>query len=209
MKEGATSPVLRARALEYLTLGWNACEAVVAIVSGMVAGSTALLGFGIDSLIESASGAAVLWRFWGDGRGEGREEVALRLVGASFLLLAGWVAWEAVSGLVAHEVPERSPVGIALAAASLVVMPLLARAKRKVAAEVGSRALAADSRQTDLCAYLSAVLLIGLFLNAVVGLWWADPVAALVMSPIIGREGLQALKGEACGDCHLDLHPSR
>jgi divalent metal cation (Fe/Co/Zn/Cd) transporter len=127
------------------------------------------------------------------------------LVGVSFLLLAVWVAWESLESLVAGEAPDQSLVGIVLAAASLLVMPILARAKRRVAIELGSRALAADSRQTDLCAYLSAILLLGLGLNALLGWWWADPVAALVMVPIIGREGYLALKGEECSDCRVSL----
>ncbi len=195
----------RGRRLEYLTLGWNLAEAVVAIGSGLLAGSTALLGFGVDSLIESASGAALLWRFFGEDGGEHREEMALRMVGISFLLLATWIGWEGLSTLLAREAPDESMVGIVLAALSLLVMPVLARAKRKVAAGLGSKALEADSRQTDLCAYLSALLLLGLGLNALFGWWWADPAAALAMVPIIVREGIQALRGEECADCRLDL----
>lgn len=193
------------RKLEYLTLGWNLVEAVVAIGSGLVAGSTALVGFGVDSLIESTSGAVLLWRLVGEGGGEEREAKALRLVGFSFLLLAIWVGWEGLSSLVGREVPDHSSVGIFLAIASLLIMPVLARAKRRVAVGLGSKALEADSRQTDLCAYLSAILLAGLALNALFGWWWADPAAALVMAPIIGAEGVRALRGEECSDCHLDL----
>jgi divalent metal cation (Fe/Co/Zn/Cd) transporter len=195
----------RGRRLEYLTLAWNAVEAVVAVGSGILAGSTALVGFGVDSLIESSSGAILLWRLWDSERGHGREELALRLVGASFLALAAWVAWDAVVSLLRVDGPEESRVGIALAAVSLVAMPLLARAKRRVARGLGSRALEADSRQTALCAYLSGILLVGLVLNAALGWWWADPLAGLAMVPIIGREGLVALQGERCTDCHLDL----
>jgi divalent metal cation (Fe/Co/Zn/Cd) transporter len=195
----------RGRRLEYLTIGWNLVEAFVAVGSGWVSGSTALVGFGIDSLIESLSGATLLWRLWGRGGGDHREDRALRLVGVSFFLLAAWVAWESVGTLWEREAPDESMVGIGLAAASLVVMPILARAKRRVAAGLGSKALKADSRQTDLCAYLSALLLIGLGLNALVGWWWADPVAALAMVPIITREGVFAFRGEECSDCHLDL----
>ena len=193
------------RRLEYLTLGWNLVEGVVAIVSGLFAGSTALLGFGVDSLIESSSGAALLWRLWGRDGGEHKEEMALRLVGISFLLLAAWVGWEAGSALLRREGPEESLVGIGLAALSLVVMPVLARAKRRVAAGLGSKALEADSRQTDLCAYLSALLLLGLGLNAAFGWWWADPLSALSMVPIISMEGVRALRGEQCADCHVAL----
>lgn len=191
----------RGRLLEVFTLGWNLLEAVIAITAGWLAGSTALVGFGFDSLIESTSGAALLWRLQDGETGHLREEKALRLVGASFLLLAAWVAWEAGSALWLREPPEVSWVGMALAAVSLVVMPILARAKRKVAGALDSRALAADSRQTDMCAYLSAILLGGLGLNALAGWWWADPVAALGMVPILAYEGIRALRGETC-ECH-------
>lgn len=195
----------RGRRLEFLTLGWNLVEAVVAVGSGLAAGSTALLGFGVDSLIESTSGAALLWRLSGPGGGDDREARTLRMVGVSFLLLAAWVGWEGASALMAREVPEESLTGIVLAALSLMVMPILARAKRRVALGLGSFALEADSRQTDLCAYLSAILLGGLLLNAWLGWWWADPVAALVMVPIIGREGILALQGKECAQCASDL----
>ena len=195
--------VARGLRLEYLTVGWNLCEGVIAVAAGAAAGSTALVGFGLDSFIESSSGAALIWRLRRatDGDERRRERVALRLVGASLLLLAAYVAADAVWSLVKREPPEASAVGVALAIVSLVAMPLLARAKRRVAARINSRALAADSRQTDICAYLSAVLLAGLALNAAFGWWWADPAAALVMTPIILKEGLGALRGEACGGC--------
>ena len=199
--------VRRGRALEYLTIGWNSLEGLIAIASGLFAGSIALVGFGVDSVIEVSSGAALLWRLHLDSseRRERAEQVALKLVGVSFLLLAAYVAFDAVKSLVYREVPEASYIGIALAALSLAVMPLLARAKRRVAAEIGSRALQADSRQTDICTYLSAILLGGLILNALLGWWWADPVAALIMVPIIVKEGVEALRGETCCDdvgCH-------
>lgn len=190
----------RGRRLEYLTIGWNLLEAVVAIGAGIIAGSAALVGFGFDSLIESTSGGALLWRLRSDDDSERRERIALKLVGASFLLLAAYVAFDAGKSLVLREPPEESYVGIGLAALSLVVMPLLARAKRRVAAGLNSRAMQADSRQTDICAYLSAILLGGLLLNALLGWWWADPVAALVMVPIIAKEGVEALRGETCCD---------
>jgi divalent metal cation (Fe/Co/Zn/Cd) transporter len=195
----------RGQRLEYITLGWNSLEAVVAITAGFLAGSTALVGFGVDSLIESTSGAVLLWRLFSDEGAERRERIALRLVGGSFLLLAAWVGFDALSSLLGREVPEESVVGIGLATLSLLVMPLLARAKRKVASGLGSRALEADSRQTDICAYLSAILLAGLGLNLFLGWWWADPVAALAMVPIIGSEGVRALRGQECADCRLDL----
>ena len=187
----------RGRQLEYLTIGWNSLEAVIAVGAGLVAGSVALVGFGFDSVIEVSSGAILLWRLSGD---DAREKIALRLVGVSFLALAAYVAFDAAKSLWFRESPEESYIGIALAALSLIVMPILARAKRRVAANLNSRALAADSRQTDICAYLSAILLAGLTLNALFGWWWADPVAAFVMIPIIAKEGIQALRGETCCD---------
>jgi divalent metal cation (Fe/Co/Zn/Cd) transporter len=189
----------RGRRLEFFTLAWNLAEAGVGIGAAVAAGSIALLGFGIDSVIESASGGVLLWRLQ-SGAGHSREERSLKLVGWSFILLAAYVAVESGRALLARQAPERSVVGIALACASLVVMPLLARAKRRVASRITSRALHADSRQTDLCAYLSATLLIGLTLNALLGWWWADPAAALVMVPIIVHEGLEGLRGETCDD---------
>ncbi|MEJ7861983.1 MAG: cation transporter [Pyrinomonadaceae bacterium] len=194
--------VRRGRNLEYLTIGWNSLEAVVAIGAGLLAGSIALVGFGVDSVIESLSGAVLLWRLFA---GEHREELALKLVGGSFLFLAAYVAFDAGKSLFFRELPEASYVGIGLAVLSLIVMPVLARAKRRVAANLNSRALQADSRQTDICAYLSAILVVGLGLNALFGWWWADPVAGLVMIPIIAKEGIQALRGETCcgeGACH-------
>jgi divalent metal cation (Fe/Co/Zn/Cd) transporter len=199
--------VRRGRRLEYLTVGWNSLEGVVAVAAGLAAGSVALVGFGFDSVIEVSSGAALLWRLHADapGRRERSERLALRLVGLSFLALAAYVAFDAVKSLARREPPEASYVGIVLAALSLVVMPVLARAKRGVAAKIGSRALEADSRQTDICAYLSAILLGGLALNAAFGWWWADPTAALLMTPIVVREGVGALRDETCcgeGACH-------
>jgi divalent metal cation (Fe/Co/Zn/Cd) transporter len=193
--------VRRGLRLEYLTVGWNAAEALVAIISGVVAGSIALVGFGIDSVIESSSGVILLWRLRADRHDERREQAertALKLVGGSFLLLAAYVAFDAIKTLWTREGPEVSLVGIALAVVSLIVMPLLARAKRRVAAGINSRALHADSRQTDLCAFLSAILLGGLVLNALFGWWWADPVAGLLMTPIVAKEGREALRGETC-----------
>jgi divalent metal cation (Fe/Co/Zn/Cd) transporter len=199
--------VRRGRWLEYLTVGWNSLEAVIAIGAGLVAGSIALVGFGLDSIIEVSSGAALLWRLHMDApeKRERAETIALKIVGTSFLALAAYVAFDAAKSLIAREPPEASYTGIGLAALSLVVMPLLARAKRKVAASINSRALQADSRQTDICAYLSAILLGGLLLNAIFGWWWADPIAALIMTPIIVKEGIEALRGETCcgeGACH-------
>lgn len=191
----------RGRVLQYFTIGWNSLEAVIAIGFGIIAGSVALVGFGVDSVIESSSGAIILWRLFA---GEEKERLALRLVGISLLILAVYVAFDAVKSLILQERPDESYVGIALAAVSLIVMPILAREKRKVAVRLNSGAMQADSKQTDICAYLSAILLGGLALNALVGWWWADPIAALVMIPIIAQEGIEALQGKTCCDegCH-------
>ena len=200
-----TALVARGRRLEYFTIIWNGFEAAVSLVSGLLAGSVALVGFGLDSVIETISAGILLWRLRAEDdslRRERRERTAHRLVGACFLLLAVYVAVESLRALWMKTVPERSIPGILIAVAAVVVMPLLGRAKRRVAAQMGSRALRADSRQADFCAYLSAILLVGLLLHAMLGWWWADPVAALVMTPIIAREGVQGLRGEGCDDCN-------
>lgn len=191
--------------LEYLTIGWNVMEGAVAILSGLAAGSVALMGFGVDSAIESCSGAVLLWRLRAEQRGknvESAEERAVKLVGVSLLLLAAYVAFDAIKALVRSEQPQRSLIGIVLSLLSLIVMPLLARAKRRTASELNSAALRADSKQTSICAYLSVILLGGLLLNATIGWWWADPIAALIMVPIIAQEGREALKGEPFPTCH-------
>lgn len=200
--ETSGNNIRRGKQLEYLTIGWNSLEAVAAIGAGVLAGSIALVGFGFDSVIEVSSGAIILWRLFA---GEHREKLALKLVGISLIALTVYVGFDAVKSLVLQEPPEASYIGIAIAALSLIVMPLLARAKRNVATKLNSRAMMADSKQTDICAYLSAILLVGLLMNALFGWWWADPVAALVMIPIIAKEGIEALQGKTCcGDsnCH-------
>jgi divalent metal cation (Fe/Co/Zn/Cd) transporter len=202
--------VRRGRQLEYFTIAYNSAEGLVSIVAGLIAGSVSLVGFGLDSIIEVASGAAMLWRLHHDLNSSRREQVertTLRIVGGCFVALAAYILYESGSTLIGHETPERSIPGIVVAALSVVVMPMLARAKRRVAAEIGSGAMSADSRQADFCSYLSAILLGGLLLNALLGWWWADPVAGLVMVPIIAKEGLESLKGKgcACSDaCHSD-----
>ncbi len=196
--------VARGRRLEYLTIAWNAFEAVVALASGLMAGSIALVGFGLDSVIETLSAGILLWRLRADldiDARERAERIARRLVGACFLLLAAYVGIESVRALWVKAQPERSLPGILIAVAAVIVMPLLGRAKRRIAAGLGSRALQADSRQADFCAYLSAILLLGLILHALLGWWWADPAAALLMVPIIAREGVQGLRGESCDNC--------
>lgn len=197
--DAARSRQLReGRRLEYLTIAWNVVEAVVSVAAGIAAGSTALVGFGVDSVIESGSGAVLLWRLQESGDHMDREAQALRLVGITFLALAAWVGYESATSLWGREAPSTSYVGITVAALSLIVMPWLARRKRRVATRLGSRALQSDSRQTSLCAYLSAILLAGLLLHALFGWWWADSVAALLMVPIIASEGIEALRGQRC-----------
>ncbi len=190
--------------MEYLTIAWNAFEAAVALISGLLAGSIALLGFGLDSVIETISAGILLWRLRAEDDAERRERaelVARRLVGACFLLLAAYIAIESVRALWIRATPECSIAGILIAVAAVVLMPLLGRAKRRVAASINSRALHADSRQADFCAYLSAILLAGLLAHALLGWWWADPVAALFMTPIIAREAVRGLRGQGCDDC--------
>jgi divalent metal cation (Fe/Co/Zn/Cd) transporter len=198
--------IARGRKLEYFTLGYNLFEGLVAVGAALLAGSVALLGFGVDSFIESLSGAVLLWRLHAGDKGEAREQAALRWVGVTFLLLAAYIAFDGAKSLLEHERPEASYLGIGVTVFSLFVMPVLARAKRKVGIQLGSRALQADARQTDICVYLSYILLAGLGLNALLGWWWADPVAALLMVPIIAKEGIAALRGQACdcsaGACH-------
>ena len=197
--------VARGRRLEYLTIAWNTFEALVALASGIVAGSVALVGFGLDSAIETASAVILLWRLRADQDAERREHserTAHRLVGICFVLLAVYVAVESIRALWLRDVAVRSIPGMLIAAAAVVVMPLLGRAKRRVAIQLGSRALHSDSRQADFCAYLSGILLVGLALQFAFGWWWADPLAALIMVPIIAREGLQGLRGEVCDDCN-------
>ena len=193
--------VARGRRLEYLTMAWNTLEAAVALLAGVLSGSVALVGFGLDSVIETASAGVLLWRLRADHDSERRERMehtAHRLVGICFLLLAAYVAVESVYALWIKAQPQRSIAGIAIAVAAVIVMPLLARAKRRIAAQLGSGALHADSRQADFCAWLSAILLAGLLLNALLGWWWADSAAALIMVPIIAREGVQGLRGQKC-----------
>lgn len=191
----------KGRSLEYFTIAWNSLEGLIAIVAGAIAGSISLVGFGIDSLVEVTSGAALLWRMSSSAEDESRERLSLQIVGACFLVLAVYIAYEAIKSLLHRTAPERSVVGIVLACVSLVVMPLLSRAKHKIAKGLSSSAMHADAKQTEFCTYLSAILLAGLLLNASLGWWWADPAAALVMVPIIAREGLQGLQGKACTDC--------
>src|SRR5215469_950877 len=192
------------RRLEYFTVIWNAVEGLVAVGAGVFAGSISLVGFGIDSFIEVTSGSVLLWRMSVDanvGDRERNEKRALRIVGLCFLLLAVYIALESANDLWFKRAPEHSVPGIVLACVSLVVMPLLSRSKRKVGHALNSAAMHADAKQTQFCTYLSAILLVGLILNAVFGLWWADPIAALIMVPIIAKEGFGGLQGKTCDDC--------
>jgi divalent metal cation (Fe/Co/Zn/Cd) transporter len=193
----------RGKQLEYFTIAWNTLEGLVAVVTGAVAGSISLVGFGIDSFIEVTSGGVLLWRMSVDAdvrKRERREKLSLRIVGVCFLALAAYVGYESISDLVSRKSPEHSVPGIVLACVSLVVMPLLSRAKKRVGNELGSAAMHADAKQTDFCVYLSAILLLGLVLNAALRWWWADPVSALIMVPLIAKEGVEAMKGETCCD---------
>ncbi len=197
--------VRRALGLEYLTIGWNVVEGLVAVWAALLAGSVALLGFGIDSFVESASGGVLVWRLLAERRGMDEEQVerldarAHRLVGASLLLLAAYVAVDAALALWSREEPRPSIVGIVLTLVSIVVMQWLARAKRRAARDLGSRALEADAFQTSACFWLSIITLAGVGLNAALGWWWADPVAALGMTIFIAREALEAWRREECG----------
>ncbi|HZQ22337.1 MAG TPA: cation transporter [Terriglobales bacterium] len=189
--------------MEYFTIAWNSLEGLVAVVAGAMAGSVSLIGFGIDSFIEVTSGGILLWRMAVDADAQSRErneQRSLRLVGGCFVALAAYILYDAISDLVQHRAPEHSIPGIILACVSLIVMPILARAKRRVARELGSHAMEADATQTDFCVYLSGILVVGLLLNATLGWWWADPVCALIMTPIIANEGAEALRGQTCCD---------
>ena len=191
----------RGKRLEYFTIAWNSLEGLVAVIAGAIAGSISLVGFGIDSFIEVTSGATLLWRMSVDADEESRERnerLSIRIVGVCFLALAVYVAYEGVSDLISRRAPQHSIPGIVLACVSLIVMPILSRAKKRVAKELDSAAMRADAKQTDFCVYLSAILLVGLLLNAALGWWWADPVAGLVMTPIIAKEGVEGVKGDPC-----------
>lgn len=187
--------------LAYATAGYNLIEGLVAIAAGTAASSAALIGFGLDSFVEVSSAAVLIWQFRSRVP-EDRERLALRLIGISFFALAAWVTFDALRSLLGSgDAAAASPVGIGLAVASLIVMPVLVRAKRRTGRELGSATVMADSTQTMLCTYLSAVLLVGLALNAVWGWSWADPIAALVIAGVAVKEGVEAWRGEHCDDC--------
>jgi divalent metal cation (Fe/Co/Zn/Cd) transporter len=190
--------------LNYLGIGYNVLEAVVAVAAGIVAGSVALVGFGFDSVVEVTASGAAQWRLRRDLDPHRREHVerrTARIIGWTFLALALYVAVDSAEALAHRDTPARSVTGLVLLALSAVVMPVLARAKRRVARALASGALEADAMQTSLCAYLSIIALAGVALNAFLGWWWADPVAALAMVPIIAREGVEGIRREVlCAD---------
>jgi divalent metal cation (Fe/Co/Zn/Cd) transporter len=187
----------RVRRLVTATIAYNVVEAVIAISAGAVAGSVALVGFGLDSVIEVSSAAIVAWQFSAPDP-EAREPTALRIIAFSFFALAAYIGVESVRALAGAEHATPSPVGIALATVSLIVMPVLSYAQRRAGRELGSASAVADSKQTLLCTYLSGVVLVGLVLNSLFGWTWADPVAGLVIAVVALREGREAWRGDAC-----------
>jgi divalent metal cation (Fe/Co/Zn/Cd) transporter len=198
---GRAALVQRGIRLSYVTIAYNGFEAVVSLAAGVVAGSVALVGFGFDSIIEVTASVAAQWRLRSDIHHDQRERAELltmRIVGTCFLGLALYVSLDAAETLWQRRPPERSALGIGILGLSVIVMPLLARSKKKVARALTSGALEAEAKQTSLCAYLSVIGLIGVALNAALGWWWADPVAALVMVPIIAKEGVEGIRARAC-----------
>lgn len=214
MDTGLLSPVTtragavrRAQQLTAITIGYNAVEAVVAIIAGIAAGSLSLVGFGLDSTVEVSSALVLAWRLRQERRAGCMlpyDRKAQRLIALCFGALGLWVGYEAAGQLVTRQEPDASLVGIVVATASLVLMPLLARAKRRLAPALGSQAVASDARQTQLCAWLSAVLLTGLLLNAALGWWWADPIAALAIAAVALREGVETWRAESLADTCCD-----
>lgn len=196
--------VRRGIRLSYTTIGYNSLEAIASLIAGLFAGSVALIGFGIDSLVEVSASGVAQWRLRSDlheARRAQVEAVTHRIVGLCFLALAAYVAVDSGKTLWFRERPDKTIAGIAILSMSVVVMPLLARAKLKVASAMQSGALRAEARQTSLCAYLSIIALVGVLLNATLGWWWADPAAALCMVPIIMSEGIDGLRAKSCEDC--------
>ncbi|HEV2768293.1 MAG TPA: cation transporter [Acidimicrobiales bacterium] len=197
--------VRRGLILAWFTIAWNSIEGVAGIVSGIVAGSIALVGFGVDSYVEVFAGSVIVWRLARDRRGEelseNAERRAVRLIAITFLALAAGVGVESIRKLALGAEPDESLFGIGLAIVSLVVMPLLARAKRRVGEQLGSRAVTADATETALCVWLSAILLAGLAANAVFGWWWADPLAGLGIVYVAGREGIEHLRSDELDEC--------
>jgi divalent metal cation (Fe/Co/Zn/Cd) transporter len=199
--------VQRGLRLNYITLAYNTLEALVSLAAGVVSGSVALVAFGVDSAIEVSASIAAQWRLRSDldpERRERVERVTYRVIGGSFLALAAYITVESATTLWQREAPEPTIVGLIILAMSVVVMPVLAAAKRRVARALTSRALEADAMQTSICAYLSVIALAGVALNTFLGWWWADPVAALAMVPLVLREGVEGMRGELpCDDCSV------
>jgi divalent metal cation (Fe/Co/Zn/Cd) transporter len=197
--------VQRGARLAWFTIAWNALEGIAGIAAGVAAGSIALVGFGVDSYVEVFAGSVIVWRLakerHGERLSEAAERRAVRLIGATFFLLAVGIGIESIRKLAVAAHPDESPFGIGVALVSLVAMPLLARAKRRVGEQLGSRAVRADATETTLCVWLSAILLVGLGLNAMFGWWWADPVAALGIVYVAGREGVEHWRREELDDC--------
>lgn len=187
----------RAQQLAGASVAYNMVEAVIAITAGLVAGSIALVGFGLDSIVEVSSGLIILWQFR-HPLPESREQTALRLMALSFFGLAAYVTFESIRSLTTNHEAEPSTVGMVLAAASLTIMPFLSWAQRRTGRALGSNAVVADSTQTLLCTYMSGVLLLGLVLNANLGWWWADPIAGLIIAAVAVKEGREAWRGEGC-----------
>ncbi len=191
--------IRQAKLLAWLGVGWHGVEAVVAVGAGLAAGSIALIGFGADSLIESAAGIVLLWRFAASrAASESAERRAQKLIGISFYVIAAYVGFEALRTLLLADRPEASPIGIGLSIVTLLTMPPLAIAKGRIGEKLGSSATKSEGRQNMLCAYLSAALLVGLGANALFGLWWADPVTALLIAGVAAKEGRESWRGESC-----------
>lgn len=192
--------IARAKALSWVSLGWMGVEGAVGVVAALLAGSVALLGFGIDSAIEGLASAIVIWRFTGARRtSESAERAAQKLVAISFFLLAPYIAQDAIRTLITSERPSVSWVGVGLVMSSIVAMPLIGHAKQRIGRQLDSRATAGEGAQNLLCAYMAAGVLVGLLANALLGWWWLDPVVALIIAGLAVHEGREAWEGEGCG----------
>jgi len=206
-QQSRVAVLISGKRLEYFTIIWHLLEGIISLIAGIAAGSLSLVGFGVDSLIELISGVAVLWRMSVDhkvGQRERNEMLTLKLIGWSFIALAAYLIFESTVSFIKWRAPERSPFGVAIAVLSLVIMPLLSHAKRRIGARLHSSAMYADARQADFCAYLAAILLAGLLLNYWFHWWWADPLGAIAMALIIGNEGVNASTGQ--GNCCAAHH---